>query len=352
MKVIAPCCGASSRFPNQAPKWMLPSHDGRPMLQMAVSGLEINLDDLVVTILRDHEQRFDVTRGLATAFGRPIRTVILDQPTRSQTHTVAETIKALNLSEPFLVKDSDNIFTLKDVDQSNNYVCVESLNSFDSINPRNKSYLQVDGQGFVTNMREKVVISDTFNVGGYYFVNPEHFLQHWNRLDSDKPNWNREIYLSDVIGSMILEGIPFRARRVSEYHDFGTINEWRQTLRSRSTYFTLVDGFLFERGSEYFTPRFAETSPNVDAVAAVKALADKGHTIIYVSIRPEHHRELTGEQIAKAGLPSGQLLLDCPVAQWVLVTAPHASLPFQTSRALEVSPTAMNLAEKLSGELL
>ena len=30
MKVILPCCGRSSRFPNQPPKWMLPAHDGQP----------------------------------------------------------------------------------------------------------------------------------------------------------------------------------------------------------------------------------------------------------------------------------------------------------------------------------
>ena len=36
MKVIVPCCGSSSRFPGQPPKWTLPAHDGRPMLCLAV----------------------------------------------------------------------------------------------------------------------------------------------------------------------------------------------------------------------------------------------------------------------------------------------------------------------------
>ena len=57
-------------------------------------------------------------------------------------------------------------------------MCVDSLNNFDSINPRNKSYLQIDHKGIVTNIREKVVISDLFNVGGYYFTSPERFLEY------------------------------------------------------------------------------------------------------------------------------------------------------------------------------
>ena len=180
---------------------------------MAVAGLQMSLDDLVVTILREHEDKFNVTAGLAKAFGRSIRTVILEEKTKSQSETVARTLERLKLDEPFLVKDSDGVFHLDDLNQEDNYVCVDSLNNFDSINPRNKSYLQVDHKGVVTNIREKVVISDLFNVGGYYFTTPAQFLEFYERLSRDKANWNREIYLSDVIGAMILEGIPFRARK-------------------------------------------------------------------------------------------------------------------------------------------
>ena len=350
MKVIAPCCGASSRFPNQPPKWMLPSHDGRPMLSIALSELDFDLDDLIVTILADHEERFDGTNGLEKAVNRPMPTIDLQEPTRSQTHTVAETLRAAELDEPFLVKDSDNVFRLTDLRQEYNYVCCESLNSFDSINPRNKSYLQTNSQGIITNIREKIVISDTFNVGGYYFVNPTMFLEYWDRLDAEKAEWNREIYLSDVIGSMILDGVPFRARRVENYRDFGTVHEWRQTLMSRSAYFMLVDGFLFERGSEHFSPRFSDVRPNEAAIQSAKDLASEGHSIIYLSIRSEKHRELTEQQLRSLELPEGPLLLECPVAQWVLVTAAHPTLPFQTGRSLEVEPDDENLFEKLAGE--
>ncbi len=350
MIVLCPCCGSSSRYPNQPPKWMLPSHDRRPMIQLALSKIDFDLDDLRVVILREHEEKFSVREGLKRAFGRDIQTVILETPTRSQSETVAEALKALNLDDAFLVKDSDNIFKLDTPEEDFNYICTESLNHFDSINPRNKSYIQSDHQDIITNIREKEVISDTFNVGGYYFTSSQHFLEYYDRLSNARQKWEDELYLSDIIGSMILDGIPFKKKMVSEYQDWGTIHEWRQALLARKAYFVSLDGFLFERGSEHFAPHFNDTQPHQDAVDCVKSLAQQNHTIIYVTIRSRNFEATTRQQLKNVELPEGQIVWDCPIAQWVTITSPHATLPFQSGKALEVAPDAINLLEKIRDE--
>jgi len=351
MKVIVPCCGNSSRFPGQPPKWTLPAHDGRPMLCLAIAGLQLSLDDLVVTILREHEVKYSIVAGLEEAFGRPVQVAILEERTQSQSETVARTLEQLDLHEPCLVKDSDGFFQLDDLGQEDNYVCVDSLNNFDSINPRNKSYLQIDHKGIVTNIREKVVISDLFSVGGYYFNSPAHFLEFYQRLARDKANWNREIYLSDVIGAMILEGIPFHARRTTGYQDWGTVREWRRALLAQKAFFVLLDGFVFERGSQFFCPRFQDVKPHANAVEAVRSIAAEGHKIIYLSIRPQTLEELTLAQMQEAGLPPGSMLWNCPIAKWVLITSPHPSLPLLTSQAIEIHPDDLNLVETINGDL-
>jgi hypothetical protein len=350
MKIIIPCCGRSSRFPNQPPKWILPAHDGRPMLALAIARLRYNPDDLVVTILQEHEEQFRVSQGIADALGSRPRMVVLNKPTRSQAETVACTLRELTLSEPFLIKDSDNTFELTNIAQDYNYICVDSLNNHDTINPRNKSYLQVDHRNVITNIREKVVISDLFSVGGYFFRSPQQFLEFYDRLLTNTADWQRELYISDVIGSMILEGVPFQARNVVGYEDWGTIHEWRRSLRSHRGYFILLDGFVFERGSEFFHPQFADVKPNAVAVDAVGALARDGHSIVYLSIRPSRLAELTGAQIEAAGLPAGQIVFDCPIAAWMMLTAPHPTLPFQASRALEIQPDDPNLLQKIMAD--
>jgi hypothetical protein len=351
MKVIVPCCGNSSRFPGQPPKWTLPDHDGRPMLCLAVSGLQFSIDDMVVTILREHETKYSIVAGLEKAFERPVKVVILDEKTRSQSETVARTIEALDLHEPCLVKDSDGYFKFDDLEQQDNYVCVDSLNNFDSINPRNKSYLQIDHKGVVTNIREKVVISDLFNVGGYYFNSPQTFLEFYHRLSRDKADWNRELYLSDVIGAMILEGIPFHARRTTGFQDWGTARDWRRALMAQKAFFVMLDGFVFERGSQFFLPRFQDVKAHPNAVEAVSSIAAEGHKIVYLSIRPQALEDTTRAQMQSAGLPPGPVLWNCPIAKWVLVTSPHPTLPLLTSQAIEIHPDDTDLVETISRDL-
>ena len=84
MKVIVPCCGSSSRFPGQPLKWTLPAHDGRPMLCLAIDGLQCSLDDLVVTVLPDarFERRGD---DLYTRVVAPLATLLLGGEARVPT---------------------------------------------------------------------------------------------------------------------------------------------------------------------------------------------------------------------------------------------------------------------------
>lgn len=349
MKIIIPCGGRSSRYPNMPPKWMLPDHDGVPMVVRAVEGFDIPRDDIIITILREHEERFDARAGIERAFGRKIETVVLDQQTRSQSETVAVTLRQTGLNESFLVKDSDNSFSLDAPDAPYNYVSVASLNDFDHINPRNKSYCQVDQEDIILSIREKRVISDLFSVGGYYFTDPKAFLDTFDELSNAPTVEIGELYISEIIANLALRGTIFKVRRVKGYQDWGTVHEWRRTLEDRKLYFVSVDGFLFERGSAHFSPSFQDAKPHEHAAKAVRQLADAGHALIYLSIRPRGLETMTREAIGKLGLPPGHLLMECGVAQWNLVTSPDATLPFTTSRAMELAADDPNLIEKLDG---
>jgi hypothetical protein len=338
MKLIVPMCGKSSRYPGKLPKWMLPAYDGMPMIYWALAGLEFERKDLIFTVLSEHNKQFGVVNGLGEIFGKDARIITLDQPTRSQAETVSITLEKAEVNEAFFVKDSDNGFELANLEQSENYVSVASLNDFDMINPRNKSYVQVDRRDQIVNIREKVVISDLFSVGGYYFSSSDDFRRYYRKLSEDKTDWQTELYISDIIGAMLLDGVPFRTQRVSKYQDWGTIAEWEKALLSRKTYFILLDGFLFERGSNLFSPRFQDVKANESVVDAVKHLVRKGNKIIFISIRDRSYKDLTESQLDQLGLPNADIVFDCPVSQYVMITSGHSTLPFQTSLAMEIAP--------------
>lgn len=350
MKVIVPCGGRSSRFPGVPPKWMLPSGNGRPMIVEAVRNLEFELDDLIVTILKEHDEKYDARAGIRAAFGKAIEVVVLDEPTASQPETVTRTLKLTGLSEPFFVKDSDNSFALTDIERPHNYVSSESLNSFDSINPRNKSYIKTDETGVIVAIREKEVISDLFSVGGYFFRKPAHYVSTFETLLEEKASWQRELYTSDIIASMILEGEPFSSRRVTEYEDWGTLKEWRRNLQQKGTYFVLLDGFVLQRGNAHFSPRFGDVAANDEAVSVVRELISEGHKVVFISIRPANTRKETEEQLRALDLPFDDILFDMPIGRYSVVSAPHATVPFTTAHGLELAPSDPHLVAKLRFE--
>jgi hypothetical protein len=330
-----------------APKWMLPDHEGVPMVVRAVAGLGMSPDAFVFTVLREQVERFDAVEGLRRAFGQPVEYVVLDEQTKSQSETVAETIRRCGIDEPFLIKDSDNFFEIADLDEPYNYITVSSLHDFDMINARNKSYVQIDQDGIVTNIREKHVISDLFSVGGYFFRDPGEYLATYDELCRTETAATSELYVSEIIAHMILSGSSFRAKRAPKYQDWGTVHEWRQELERRRVFLVSVDGFLFERGSSHFSPSFADARPNPEAVDAVRKMDALQQTIIYLSIRPPEYEAVTRDQLRSQGLPDAQIIFGCGVAQWALVTSSHSSLPFNTSRAFEIEPGDANIVDKL-----
>jgi NDP-sugar pyrophosphorylase family protein len=347
MKIIVPCGGRSSRYPNMPPKWILPDHKGIPMVVRAVEQIECSPKDIVITILREHEDRFNARKGLSDAFGHDVTCLVLDEPTRSQSETVAVTLDALGIDEPFLVKDSDNSFSLANVDETENYVSVASLNDFDAINPRNKSYVTIDQEDFITGIREKRVISDLFSVGGYFFRSPDRFLQAFETLRSTPNVDAHEIYISEVISYLLMQGDLFKVKKAIKYQDWGTVHEWRRKLEERRLYFVNIDGFLFQRGSSHFSPTFDEVAGNDGAISAICKLCEAGHRVIYLSIRPQELEAMTLAALKNAGLPEGKLLMECDIGQWMLVTSPEPSIPLSTSVALEILPADANLVEKL-----
>ena len=347
MRVIVPCAGSSSRFPDMPPKWMLPDHDGAPMVVRAVAGLHLPLDRFIFTILREHVDRYDALEGLRSAFGGQVDCVILDRKTGSQSETVAETIKRHGVTGPVMVKDSDNHFAIPHLEESYNYVSVASLHDFDLINARNKSYALVDQDGLLINIREKQVISDLFSVGGYFFQDAGEFVAAYDELQGPARAGAGELYISEIIAYMTLNGAAFRVKKVERYEDWGTIHEWRNELERRRVFLISVDGFLFERGSSHFAPRYADVRPNEGAVRAVQAMRDTQQMVIYLSVRPPELESLTRTQLRAQELPDGPIIFGCGVAQWSLVTTGHPTLPFSTAEAHEIDPGDINIMEKL-----
>jgi hypothetical protein len=180
--------GKSTRFPNTRPKWML-SHPGsnRFMGIESITGLNLDFFEKIYFIcLKEHENQYQFLNGFETelkkiGIGSKTEIILLEEETGSQSETVFVAIKKRNITGFVFVKDSDNYFEVNLTDQ-NNQICYFDLNKKDGINARNKSYLELDTNGIVSNIVEKKIISSNFSVGGYGFSSAEEFCKTYENL--------------------------------------------------------------------------------------------------------------------------------------------------------------------------
>lgn len=216
--LIIPAAADKPEFERLLPRIFSPDKEGGMVCVKSILGLNLeDFDNIYFTILRKHADRYDVDVLLDLQLRRlgldKAKIVILDEPTSTQAETVVKTIEQEKIDGSVFIKDADSYFKAEIFPE--NGVAVYPLEKLELVDPRNKSYVSVDDMQHITNIIEKRVVSNLFNVGGYCFENVNDFLEVY-RQHKDLGL----IYLSHLIYSMLLNGNIFRPIRVSDYNDW------------------------------------------------------------------------------------------------------------------------------------
>ncbi|MBI2596901.1 hypothetical protein HYW41_01980 [Candidatus Daviesbacteria bacterium] len=334
--VIVPCAGNSTRYPNVRPKFLLVNPSGNLMLFDSISKLDLKNCDLVVTILGEHNEKYEIPQMLNKFFSSyKVRLCILNKPTKSQSETVYKTIKNLKISGPILIKDSDNIFKLDKIYEPYNYVAVEHLKNVGITNAVNKSYTLLDDEGIIRRIAEKQVISETFCVGGYYFTNVSDFTHSFEILG--KKDSEKELYVSMIIKYLIEEKkVLFKSKSIQEYLDLGTIKEWLHYKSNQKTYFIDVDGVVVKNGGQYCKPFWGTTEGLPENIKVINRLFDLGNYIILITSRKEKYRQITVKQLKREGVKYHQLIMDLNHSSRVVINDFSKSNPFPAAISVNI----------------
>jgi len=332
--LILPVAGRSSRFPGMRPKWLLTMPDGKLMLEKAVESLDMSdYDRVVVVCLREHLDAYLTPESLETVLagiGHPkVDLCILEEPTSSQSETVALALERANVSGAFFVKDCDNMFRVRW--QGGNEVAVLDLNSVGLIDAKNKSYVNVDALGNISNIVEKQVISNFFCCGGYGFRSSEEFLSHFRAIKS-----NQEVYISHVIYSMLMGEENFRISKADGYIDWGTLREYRHYTRSFLTLFCDVDGVLLYNGSKFGKKGWG-TEPISENLQTISRMQKSGLLyLIITSSRPDSEIQYLRGRLAEFDVHPDRYVIGLPHARRILVNDYSATNPYPTAISVNV----------------
>lgn len=343
--LILPIAGKSSRFPGMRPKWLLTMPDGKLMFEKSVEMLDMSdYDRVVVVVLREHIDAYlsfeSFSNTLAGIGHHLVDVCVLNNPTASQSETVAMALEQSNVTGAFFVKDCDNMFQYRWM--GGNEVATLNLNNVGLIDAKNKSYIETDSLGNISNIVEKHVISNFFCCGGYGFSSSEIFLNHFKSISSDK-----EIYISHIIYSMLMAGESFVMGEASKYVDWGTLREYRHYTKSFITVFCDVDGVLFYNGSKF--GKFGwRTDPIIENLNAISRLQKDGllHLII-TSSRPSSEIEYIRKKLEECKVFPDRYIMDLPHSRRVLVNDYSDTNPFPTSISVNLERDSKRLSSIL-----
>ena len=337
MEVIIPCAGASSRFPNMRPKYLLTDYAGRLMVENAAEHY-IGKHRVTVVILKEHDEKYLARKKLEEAFSNKIDIVVLDKPTSGPADTVYQAIKRgrVNLSSPLLIKDCDGFY--KTEEKEGNIIYVAKLSKHSRIRTAGaKSYTLANDQGIINSVVEKRIVSDHFCVGGYQFETTQSYINAFEKL-----SMTSEIFVSNIVDYMISKDNIFFESEVENFIDVGTSEDWFD-FNNKPTYFCDIDGTIVKSKWDYYD----DVEPIWDNVSALVSKKQEGCKIIFTTSRPEKYRKLTQSILDGLGFAGCDLIMGIHHSKRVLINDYATSNPYPTAIAVNIKRDSEDLGDML-----
>ena len=333
MDVIIPCAGQSSRFPNMRPKYLLSDYLGRSMIEMAAEPY-LGKHRVHTVILREHEDQHGVIEQLAGMFGDAVNVVVLPRLTSGPAETVSQALDALGLGDsPFLVRDCDSIIAHGEL-MGGNRLFVDDLANHPTLRaPANKSYVEVNNLGVVTNIVEKKIISQRFCVGGYQFGSALRYQEAFAALRRGHVG---EIYISTVIDHMIGKGEIFTTIDVKAFNDLGTAEDW-QRHNDKPTLFVDIDGTLVMNQTLHGRNGYGTAPVPLERnVAALRSALDRGCQIVFTTARPQSAFHATRSLLDGLGFGDCQMIMGLHHARRILINDHAPTNPYPSAVAINI----------------
>ena len=345
--LIVPCAGKSTRFNTNKPKWMLTHPNGNLMLMEAIFGLDLqNVDHIYIAMVKQHIDQSKIQLNLLqnkiyNKIGIKVEFVIFDDFTSSQSDTVHQTICQANINGSIFIKDCDNYFNYQIT--NDNSICITKLEK--NTNAINKSYISINKNGYLSGIVEKQVISDKFCVGGYSFKDAEDFKKSFLQIKNIKSINNNEIYISHIIQQMLLNNYSFDVSYVDNYHDWGTLEEWRKYTARFQTLFIDIDGVICQNGSEFFEPQWGSSEGLLKNIEVINNLYYNGFSkIILTTARTYEYKQETLEQLKKLGVNYHDIIFELLHSKRIVINDYSETNSYPSAIAINIIRNGDDLA--------
>lgn len=348
--LILPAAGLSTRYALSRPKFLLQHPSGMSMLSAGLVGIsECNLDEAIVVSLKQYFidiSEESLAEEVSSVLNCPVRFVLLEDPTASMVDSIAAGIETMRSDGPIVVKDSDNFVSL-DTNElfGKNFLVYADLEKFTSVKASNKSFVEIDSQGFISNIVEKRIISAEINSGLIGFQSASDFLRAMQQISGA-----REKYVSDIVRYLLGDGEIFWGQSAANYIDWGTIVEWKEYCSTFATIFVDIDGVLVtnenphgNEGNNWLS--FRPISENIQTL--LQGVNNGKYTVVFTTSRSEKHRGMLAGKLKEIGFENFQLIMGLPHAKRILINDFAPTNPYPSALAINLERNSTRLPEYL-----
>lgn len=300
MNVIIPLGGMGERFFNEGynkPKPLIQIL-GKTMIQHVIDNLKLSKHDTLVIIYNKWLNKY----GFEDVISRNYTNVILINlsiQTEGAVQTILyglEYIKKTNqklLNNKTVIIDGDTVYNVDILSYLRNQECSSVVCFEDAIVEPIYSYIKIDENLNILDIKEKSKISNYANTGCYFFEDSNVLIEYCDNIIKENVREKNEFYTSCVIKKMLNEQLPFKAIiiHVCDFDCIGTPNQLKQySIKNEKNVTHEKKRFCFDLDNTLVTfPKikndYTTVKPITKNIEILRKLKSIGHTIIIYTAR-------------------------------------------------------------------
>ena len=234
MNVLIPMAGAGKRFFDAGyvfPKPLI-EVDNKPMIQWVIESLNLQANYIFI-IQKEHQEKYNI-KSVLKILQPNCKIIELDHLTEGAACTTLLAKKYINNSDPLIIANSDqyiNWNSSKALYDFNSKNLDGAILTFEAIHPK-WSYAKCNGEGFVTEVAEKKVISKNATVGVYYWKHGSDYVKSAEEMIKKNIRVNNEFYVCPVYNEFLAKNKRVKIHNVDKMWGLGTPEDLDNFIRS------------------------------------------------------------------------------------------------------------------------
>ncbi len=233
LNIVIPMAGRGSRFADAGYELPKPLIDvnGKAMIEVVTDNIRPSCQHKFIYICqKEHLEKYHLERELKRMADNPV-IITIDHITEGAACTVLLAEKYIDNDDHLMIANSDQYV---DTNIDDYIVHLGSNDGLIMTMPADHpkwSYIKFDDSGYVTEVREKEVISNEATVGIYNYLHGGDFVEYAHKMIEKNIRVNNEFYVAPVYNEMIAAGKKIVFHNVGEkMHGLGTPEDLKAFL--------------------------------------------------------------------------------------------------------------------------